>query len=156
MKTPNTSEEVLSAPSKREFTGSLPTRHNTVTAEVLCRLLSGEALTSMDAVFSSSTTRLSAVVYHLGGNHGWSIERVDIDVGCNDGRVAVVRSYYLNRATIRPAFDVGALEFCRSVKDARAKLRKNADKAAIEADKRNTARAASKFNPRQMTIEGLA
>ncbi|MFZ2218217.1 MAG: hypothetical protein WAV85_05975, partial [Rhodoferax sp.] len=126
--------------------GAFPTRHNTVTAEVLARLIGGENLTGLDAVYSASTTRLAAVVDYLGTSYGWQIDRVDIDVGCNDGRVAVVKTYYLNRATIRHAFDAGALEFCRNVKDARAKTRKQANKARAEADKRNAARAASRLD----------
>ena len=131
------------------FIGGFPTRRNTVTAEVLCRLIQGENLTGMDAVYCASTTRLAAVVEYLEKAHGWKIDRVDIDVGCNDGRVAVVKAYYLNRATIRRAFDAGALEFCQNVKEARAKTRKHASKAKAEAAKRNAARAAAKFDPNQ-------
>ena len=134
--------------------GAFPTRYNTVTAEVLARLLRGENLTGMDAVFCASTTRLAATVDHLRTAHGWTIDRFDIDVGCNDGRVAVVKAYYLNRATIRRAFDAGALEFCRNVKDARAKTRKQANKARAEADKRNAARAASRLDPNQGSLFG--
>ena len=137
------------------FNGTFPTRHNTVTAEVLCRLCYGENLTGMDAVFGCSTTRLAAVIHYLAEKYGWNIDHVDIDVGTNDGRIAMIRAYYLPRAKIRRAFDAGALEFCRSVKDARAKTRKQAPKARAEADKRNAARAAAKFNPCQMTIEGF-
>jgi hypothetical protein len=136
--------------------GTFPTRHNTVTAEVLALLIGGESLTSLDAVYSASTTRLAAVIDYLGTTYGWNIDRVDIDVGCNDGRVAVVRSYYLSRATIRKAFDAGALEFCRSVKDARAKTRKHATKAKAEAAKRNAARAAAKLDPNQGSLFGSA
>ena len=136
--------------------GAFPTRYNTVTAEVLARLLRGENLTGMDAVFCASTTRLAATVDHLRTAHGWTIDRFDIDVGCNDGRVAVVKAYYLNRATIRRAFDAGALEFCRNVKDARAKTRKHANKARAEADKRNAARAAARFDPNQGSLFGGA
>ena len=45
--------------------GTFPTRLNTVTAEVLGRLLEGESLTGMDAVFGCSTTRLAAVIHYL-------------------------------------------------------------------------------------------
>ena len=75
-----------------------------------------------------------------------------MDVGTNDGRVAVIRAYFLTRATIRRAFDAGALEFCRSVKEARAKTRKHASKAKVEAVKRNAARAAAKFDPNQGSL----
>jgi hypothetical protein len=132
--------------------GAFPSRHNTVTAEILSRLLNGENLTGMGAVFCASTTRLAAVVEHLDKAHGWTIDRVDIDVGTNDGRMAVIRAYYLPRATIRQAFDSGALKFCQSVKEARAKRRKQAPKAKREADTRNAARAAAKFNPNQGSL----
>jgi hypothetical protein len=129
--------------------GAYPIRHNTVTAEVLARLIGGESLTSLDAVFDCSTTRLGAAIFYLGEEYGWTIDRVDIDVGCNDGRVAVVRSYFMDRATIRSAFDAGALQFCQSVREARAKTRKHATKAKAEAAKRNAARAAARFDPHQ-------
>ena len=129
--------------------GSLPTRHNTVTAEVLCRLFNGENLTGMDAVYCASTTRLAASINYLSDKYSWTIDRVDIDVGTADGRVTVVKAYYLSRATIRRAFDSGALSFCQSVKEARAKTRKHASKAKAEAAKRNAARAATKFDPNQ-------
>mgnify|MGYP001336783031 CR=1 FL=1 len=129
--------------------GAFPSRHNTVTAEVLCRLINGENLTGMDAVFGCSTTRLSAVVFYLAEKYGWTIDHVDIDVGTNDGRVVLIRAYFLTRATIRRAFDVGALAFCRSVRDARAKRRTQATKAKAEADRRNAVRAAAKFDQNQ-------
>ena len=138
--------------SNAVFIGGFPTRHNTVTAEVLSRLINGENLTGMDAVFSASTTRLSAVIFYLNEAYGWAIEHVDMDVGTNDGRVAVIRAYFLTRATIRRAFDAGALPFCQSVKEARAKTRKHASKAKAEAAKRNAARAAAKFNPNQGSL----
>lgn len=103
----------------------------------------------MDAVYCASTTRLAAVMEYLKKSYGWTIDRVDIDVGCNDGRVAAIRAYYLNRSTIRRAFDAGALEFCQNVKEARAKTRKHALKAKAEAAKRNAVRTAAKFDPNQ-------
>ena len=134
------------------FIGVFPTRRNTVTAEILSRLLQGKNLTGMDAVFCASTTRLAAVVEYLENAHGWKIDRVDMDVGTNDGRVAVIRAYFLPRATIRRAFDAGALQFCQSVKEARTKTRKHASKAKEEAAKRNAARAAVKFDPNQGSL----
>lgn len=126
--------------------GSFPIRRNTVTAEVLYLLLNGENLTGMDAVFSASTTRLAAFINYLGKKYNWTIDRADVDVGTNDGRMVTIRDYYLPRATIRRAFDSDALEFCRSVKEARAKTRKHAPKAKAEAEKRNAARAACRVN----------
>ena len=136
----------------KRLIGTFPTRRNTVTAEVLSRLIGAENLTGMDAVYCASTTRLAAVVEHLEKGHGWKIDRVDIDVGTADGRVTMVKAYYLNRATIRRAFDAGALAFCQSVKEARAKTRKHASKAKAEAAKRNAARAAAKFDPNQGSL----
>ena len=138
------------------FIGAFPTRRNTVTAEVLCRLLQGENLTGMDAVPCASTTRLAASINYLGDKYNWTIDRVDIDVGTADGRVSVVKAYYLSRATIRRTFDAGSLAFCQSVKDARAKTRKHASKAKAEADKRNAARAAARIDPHQGSLFGGA
>lgn len=134
--------------------GKFPPRHDTVTAEVLCRLLNGESITGMDAVFNCSTTRLSAVIHYLAKEHGWYTDHSDIVVGTNDGRVVTIRAYFLSRAVIRFAFDAGALEFCGSVKLARAKSRKLAPKARAEAAKRNAVRAAAKFDPRQGSLFG--
>lgn len=123
--------------------GTLPTRHNTVTAEVLCRLLNGESLTGMDAVFGCNTTRLAAVIHRLGKEYCWAVDHVDMEVGTNDGRVTLIRAYFMQRGVIRKAFDAGALAFCRSVKAARAATRKNAAKAKEVAHKRNAARRAA-------------
>lgn len=124
--------------------GSLPTRHNTVTAEVLGRLLEGESLTGMDVVFGCSTTRLAAVIHYLAGEYCWSIDHVDMEVGTNDGRVTVIRK----------AFDAGALAFCRSVKAARAATRKDAAKAKEEAHRRNVARSAASRDVFQGSLFG--
>jgi hypothetical protein len=152
MKTPNTTKAVLSTQNSDNFIGTFPVRHNTVTSEVLRRLLNGEHLTGMDAVFGCSTTRLAANIHYLSKKYYWNVDHVDIDVGTNDGRVAMVRAYFLPRASIRRAFDAGALEFCRSVNEARAKRRKHAPKAKAEANRRNAARAAAKFNPHQDSL----
>lgn len=133
--------------------GGFPTRHGTVVAEVICRLLEGESLTGMDAVFRCSTTRLAAVIHYLASEYGWHTGHADIVVGTSDGRVTTIRAYFLPREVIRRAFDAGALAFCRSVKEARAKTRKQASKARAEAAKRNAARAA-KFDPRQRPLFG--
>ena len=135
--------------STSRVTGMFPARHNTVTAEVLSRLIKGETLTGMDAVFCANTTRLSAVIFYLNEDYGWSIEHLDIDVGTNDGRVAMIRTYYLSSASIRQAFADGAREFCDSVTVARAKRRKLAAKVKADAERRNAVRAAHRFNPNQ-------
>lgn len=135
--------------STPRLTATFPARHNTVTAEVLSRLIKGETLTGMDAVFCANTTRLSAVIFYLNEDYGWSIEHLDIDVGTNDGRVASIRAYYLSSASIRQAFADGAREFCDSVTVARAMRRKLASKVKADAARRNAARAAHRFNPNQ-------
>jgi hypothetical protein len=129
--------------------GAYPARLNTVTAEVLCRLLEGERLTGMEAVFSASTTRLAAVVHRLKKDYGWSFETFDLNVGTKDGRIAFIRVYYFNRVTIRRAFDAGALVFCRSVTPARAKTRRHAPQAARQAHRLNAIR-----DPNQQTMFG--
>ena len=134
--------------------GTFPTRHNTVTAEVLGRLLDGESLTGMDAVFGCSTTRLAAVIHYLAGEYCWSIDHVDMEVGTNDGRVTMIRAYFLPRAVIRKAFDAGALAFCRSVKAARAATRKDAAKAKEQAHRRNVARSAASRDVFQGSLFG--
>lgn len=53
------------------LTGTFPARHNTVTAEVLSRLIRGKNLTGMDAVFCANSTRLSAVIFYLTEDYGW-------------------------------------------------------------------------------------
>lgn len=137
-------------------TGTLPVRHKTVTAEVLCRLLEGEHLTGMDAVFECSTTRLAAVIHYLADKYCWTIDHVNMEVGTNDGRVTVIRAYFLTRPVIRKAFDAGALAFCRSVKAARAATRKDAAKAKEEAHRRNVARAAARRDLFQASLFGDA
>jgi hypothetical protein len=138
------------------FMGTFPARQNTVTAEVIARLISGESLTGMDAVYCASTTRLAAVVDYLEKCYGWVIDRLDVDVDTKDGRIAVIRTYFLSRASIRRAFDAGALKFCRSVTSERAKLRAAAHEVKAEAKRRNAARLASRIDPRQMTLLGGA
>lgn len=68
MKTPDTTKAVSSATRQGAQIigpGGLPAKLNTVTAEVLARLLNYERLTSLDAVFEASTTRLSAVTFYI-------------------------------------------------------------------------------------------
>ena len=80
MKTPDTAKAVSSATRQGAqiiSPGGLPAKLNTVTAEVLARLLNYERLTSLDAVDEASTTRLSAVTFYLAEKYGWPIEAVD-------------------------------------------------------------------------------
>ena len=88
MKTPDTTKAVSSATRQGAQIigpGGLPAKLNTVTAEVLARLLNYERLTSLDAVDEASTTRLSAVTFYLSEKYGWPIEVVDKAAGCRDG-----------------------------------------------------------------------
>jgi len=162
VKRPTPQKAELSALNSVNFTatpatiGAFPTRRNTVTAEVLALLISGENLTGLDAVYRCNTTRLAATINYLGDKYNWTIARVSIDTGTNDGRITTVTVYYLDRAVIRKAFDAGALEFCRSVTVARAKTRKHAPKAKEQAAKRNAARAAANFDPNQGALFGGA
>ena len=80
MKTPDTAKAVSSATRQGAqiiSPGGLPAKLNTVTAEVLARLLNYERLTSLDAVDEASTTRLSAVTFYLAEKYGWPIEAMD-------------------------------------------------------------------------------
>lgn len=126
MKTPDTtSKAVSSALDSVNFNGSFPKRHSTVIAEVLMRLLNGERLSGMDAVFDAHTTRLAAVIHNLIHGHQWDISHKDEVVQTNDGRVTEIRRYYLNPHIIATAMQAGGYEFCDSVTDARANLRRS-------------------------------
>jgi len=134
--------------------GGFPIRLNTVVSEVLARLLRGEQLTGMDAVFRANTTRLAAYINQLEKTWGWKIARVDVDVGTSDGRIATIRKYFLARPTIRHAFDCGALEYCRSVDVARATRRTKVDNVKVEAQRRNASRLAMRVDPYQPDMFG--
>ena len=119
--------------------GTFPTRKETVTAEVLARLLNGERLTSLEAVSEASTTRLSAVVHYLLTEYRWPIEKADKAAGCRDGRVAWVAEYSLHRDAIAAAVEAGAAAWCSEVRAARLRLRMEAPRAR---------KAAARFNAR--------
>jgi hypothetical protein len=137
--------------------GGLPAKLNTVTAEVLCRLLNHERLTSLDAVSEASTTRLSAVTFYLCEAYGWAIEATDKAAGCRDGRVAWVSEYWLPAETIARAMAAGAGEWCTSVRAARRARRAHAARARREADRANAARRARREHPGQGGLfEGCA
>lgn len=127
--------------------GTLPARQDTVTADVLAHLLTGERLTGLDAVTDSSTTRLSAVVHRLQADYGWQIGREDRAAGCRDGRVAWVTEYHLSDETRRHALAAGAAEWCADVRRARAALRTEAANARSAADRANARQAARKRPP---------
>ena len=103
--------------------GLFPTQRNTVRAEVLARLINGEVLTGMNAVFSSSTTRLAAVVHALRTSYRWPIESVEKVVSTNDGRTAEISAYLLPSPIAMAAMTRGGAEYCASVKESRLALR---------------------------------
>lgn len=141
-KTPEPQKGNPSAPSSADFTlpGRLPLKQNTVTAEVLSRLLNGERLTSLDGVYEASTTRLGAVKYSLEKNHGWHIEATDKAAGCIDGRVAWIVEYHLHPEAIGKAMAAGAAAWRNGVRWARMERRKKAAQAEREAARMNEAR----------------
>lgn len=126
MKTPNSAKVKLCTLVKGTPTvcdGALPGKYSTVTAEVLCRLLSGQKMTGMDAVEAASTTRLAAVVHYLENAYGWIISRRSKVLGCVDGHVAEVSEYWLDRGVIAKAMTNGASDWCRKVRASRKALR---------------------------------
>ena len=151
MKTPEPSKENPSAPSKRQFTGTggLPSRKNTVTADVLARLLNGERLTSLDTVYEASTTRLGAFIFRLASDYGWQIESIDKAAGCNDGRVAWVSEYFLPAEVITRAEAAGAAAWCAEVRAERRKRRAHTAQAKREAIRANAAHQARRPQPGQ-------
>lgn len=158
-KTPAAIEVTTSAQNSAKFTalGRYPVRLDTVTAEVLARLLNYESLTSLDSVFDSSTTRLAAVVHRLESGYGWNIDRRDIAAGCNDGRVAWVTEYTINPLTIEAAQVTGAGNWCSDVRRARGVLRKKAAEAKRKAALANIAAAARRrIHPGQHDLFGVA
>jgi hypothetical protein len=121
--------------------GRLPVRQDTVTAEVLCRFLSYERLTGIEAVTEASTTRLAAYVDYLKG-YGWTTETVSKATGCRDGRVATISEYWLPAEVIAAAMAAGAGAWCDGVRVARKALRAKAAQARREAERTNAARRA--------------
>lgn len=109
---------------------AFPSRHASVTAEVLVRLLCGERLTSLDAVAGASTTRLAAVVHYLTHAYGWPIVMQDKAVACRDGRVAHVAEYRMPAVAIERGMACGAAEWCGKVRAARAAQRAAGQAAA--------------------------
>jgi hypothetical protein len=128
--------------------GTLPTKRATVIAEVLARLLAGERLTGMVAVFDASTTRLSDVVFRLQRDYGWTIERADKAAGCKDGRVATVSVYWLAPEAVAKAVAAGAAAWCAEVRVARLQLRMKAAQARRAAERANRV-LSKRYNPRQ-------
>ena len=155
MKTPDTTKAVSSATRQGAqiiAPGGLPDKLNTVTAEVLARLLNHGRLTSIDAVSEASTTRLSAVTHYLAKEYGWPIEAVDKAAGCRDGRVAWVAEYFLDPQVIARAKAAGAGDWCAKVRAARRARRAHAARARREAERANAARKARRNHPGQQGL----
>lgn len=155
MKTPDpekTESSALATGAQIIAAGVLPAKLQTVTSEVLARLLNSERLTGLDAVYEASTTRLSAVVHYLERDYGWTIERHDKATGCRDGRVAWVSEYWIDSDTAARAMAAGAAAWCKQVREARRKLRTKTALAqrlaarANEAARRNAPRLPGQWN----------
>ena len=152
MKTPDTTKSVSSVTRQGSHiigAGNFPVKQNTVTADVLARLLIGERLTSLDTVYEASTTRLGAVVFYLVKKYGWQIESIDKAAGCKDGRVAWVSEYFLLNETCTHTLAAGAGQWCAAVRAARAKRRADAVQARREASRANATRNAYRQQPEQ-------
>lgn len=109
--------------------GRFPARRNTVIAEALAHLLDGFRITGMEAVFGMSSTRLAHHIWALREDHGWTVQRCDKVVGCNDGRVQTISEYWLETDVIEAAMALGAREWITSVRKARTALRAKAEEA---------------------------
>lgn len=133
-------------------TFSFPAKLDAVCAEVLCRLLSGERLTGLDAVSEASTTRLAAHVHYLKEAYACPIESIEKANGCKDGRVTFVSEYFMPRPVILQAMARGAAHWCTKVKAARLKLRANAANAKRQADKANRAAAKRRRQAEQRAL----
>ena len=155
MKTPEPSNENPSATlqgARIISPAELPAKLNTVTAEVLARLLNYERLTSLDAVSEASTTRLSAVTHYLGKEYGWPIEADHKATGCRDGRVAWVAEYFLAPEIIAHAMAAGAGVWCAKVRAARRARRTQAAQARRNAERANASRSARRSHPGQQGL----
>ncbi|MCU0924725.1 MAG: hypothetical protein MUF44_01440 [Hydrogenophaga sp.] len=151
METPAATEVTTSVPNsaKHPQSGRLPTRLETVIADVLSQLLEGKRLTGMDGVYAASTTRLAAVVHDLEQTHAWTVERDEIANGCNDGRTTTITRYWLDSGAIKTARNAGADDWCAQVKAARAALRRKAMEAKREAYRKNQRKAMRTIPPGQ-------
>ena len=157
MKKPDTTKAVSSVTWQGTSiigAGDFPVKQNTVTADVLARLLTGERLTSLDTVYEASTTRLGAVVFYLVKKYGWQIESIDKAAGCKDGRIAWVSEYFLSNETRTHTLAAGAGQWCAAVRAARTKRRAHAAQARREASHANAARNAYRQQPGQWGLFG--
>lgn len=120
-------EDTAGAPGKGDpIVGRFPPSKGSIRSEVLARLLCGEHMTSMQAVFGAGTTRLAPVIHVLRHKYGWSIDGKDVAVSCNDGHTATVASYSLSPQAIGAA---GADIWAAEVFAARQAKRDNASQA---------------------------
>ena len=117
-----------------------PSRHAAACSEVLARLLRGQSLTGMDAVFEAATTRCAAHVAYLREKHGWPIETDEHLHVCSDGRIATVASYKLPAAAIELARAAGSEKWITDVEAARAAQRAKAGEAVERAARMNAER----------------
>lgn len=139
MKTPAATKVTTSAPNSAIFT--YPPRKDSACAEVLARLLAGEALTAADTLADVSTMRAAAHAEYLKKRYGVPIVSEPRAVGCADGRTVVVAVYRLPQQTIAAARAAGAGAWCALVRKARAALRAKSADAYRRADAINKARA---------------
>ncbi len=155
MKTPDTTKAVSSVTRQGAqiiAPGALPAKLDTVTSEVLARLLNHERLTSLDAVSEASTTRLGGATFYLINHYGWPIEATSKAAGCRDGRVAWVSEYWLPVEIIARAMAAGAGQWCAQVRAARRARRALAAQARREAERANAARKARRHCPGQQAL----
>ena len=149
--TPKSEASVAVAAAPIFACGKLPKRQNTVTADVLSKLLSHERLTGLETVFGASTTRLAAVVEYLQRRYGWHISREDKVTGCSDGRVATVSEYFFLPEVIATAVANGTDAWCAEVRAARTARRAKAAEAKRQAVRMNAARRRY-AHPRQLGL----
>ena len=93
--------------------GCFPKQHNTELAEVLARLIDGEVMTGMSAVFDSSTIRLAAAIHDLRTSYSWVIESVKQAVPTNEGRITEICAYRLRRPNL-PHWRYACGALCRA------------------------------------------
>ena len=133
---PRTGAEIIS----KTAPGSLPTRTDTVRAEVLGRLLACEHLTGMDGVFEASTTRLADAIHALKHDYEWrAIKSENRVVGTRDGRAACIVAYFLPQPVIDAAMLMGAAAWMAQVRAARAARRVKSFEAKRKAARDNVA-----------------
>ena len=133
-----------------------PAKQNTVTSDVLARVLTWESLTSLDTVYEASTTCLGTVVFYLANNYEWLTQSIDKAIGWKDGCVAWVFEYFLPAEIIVCAMAVDAGEWCVKVRAARRVRRTHAAQARRDASRANAAGNSRSTHPAQWRLfDGL-